>query len=128
MLERMFEFVAAAADELFAAVQFHDIGFFDGIAGFAGGMSVHAHLSGHHGTLRLLAALTQAALDEHLIQSDAHRTTMHQGIIDWQSVAVPRQRTAIFLLVSGYERWVGIAAGHLGGARLRGALTVSRRL
>ena len=58
MNQGVFQFVPTATDKLLTAIQFDDVGFFDRIAGFAGGVSVHANLSRHHGALRLFTAFT----------------------------------------------------------------------
>jgi hypothetical protein len=89
MIERALELVAATADEILAARDFDLIALAHGIAGLAGNLAVDAHLPGHHGALGLFAALTQAALDEGLVQPGAHRARTSQTVSGVESGELP---------------------------------------
>jgi hypothetical protein len=62
MAQGVFELMPAAADIFVAGCDLQNIPIPYPIAGFAGGLAVDPDLPGHDGTLRLLAALRQAAL------------------------------------------------------------------
>src|SRR6185503_14340011 len=69
MTERVFQFVAAAADIFFFGCQFDSIVRASRVAGFAGGMLIDLDLTGHDGALGFLAAFTQAAFHEDLVEA-----------------------------------------------------------
>jgi hypothetical protein len=69
MFERVFEFVAAAADVFFGGVERERVVGFYGVAGFARGLGVDADLAGDDGAFGAFAAFAQAAFNQGLIQS-----------------------------------------------------------
>jgi len=78
LIEGVIELVSTAADESLGARKFHCIRGFDSIAGFAGHLAIDPNLAGHDGTLGLLAALTEPAFHEDLIQPRAHPARLTQ--------------------------------------------------
>ena len=69
MFERVFEFVAAAADVFFAGVEREGVIGPDRVAGFAGGPGVDADLAGEDGAFGLFAAFAKAAFNQRLIEA-----------------------------------------------------------
>ena len=67
-LERVLEFVAAPAHELVRCRECHLIAWFYLVASLGCSLAVDQRLPGHHGTLGLLAALAQPALDQCQVQ------------------------------------------------------------
>ena len=67
--EGVFEFEAAATDEFVLADEGKLVVGFDGVAGFTGELAIDVDLAGEDGALGFLAAVTEAALDEGLVQA-----------------------------------------------------------
>lgn len=74
MLERVFEFMAAATDEFFRRGESELIGVLDGVARFAGGLAIDEDLSGHDGAFGLLTAFTDSAIHQSLIHTSHMRS------------------------------------------------------
>ena len=69
MLERVFEFVAAAADVFFAGLEREGVIGFDRVTGFKGGLGVDADLAGEDGAFGFFAAFAKAAFNQRLIEA-----------------------------------------------------------
>ena len=69
MLEGVFEFVAAATDKFFGSGKSELIRFRDGIAGFAGGLTIDERLTGHDGAFGLFATFADSPIHQCLIHT-----------------------------------------------------------
>ena len=68
----------AAADEFFRRIHGEDVGGADAIAGFAGGLAVHADGAGEDEAFGLFAAGAEGAFDESLIYPQRHGGSLNR--------------------------------------------------